>query len=84
MLSHFGHHCSPDKYNSILNINLILLSIAMSQAAQTVNANKTKTIAKKSVGRPVRLWVRAKFLGFRRYPNNHLDQKFNKMSINPS
>ncbi len=30
------------------------------------NSPKTKTVAKKSAGRPLRLWVRAKFLGFRR------------------
>lgn len=29
-------------------------------------ANKTKPVAKKSAGKQVRLWVRAKFLGFRR------------------
>ena len=30
-------------------------------------AEKTKTITRKGRGRQVRLWVRAKFLGFRRY-----------------
>lgn len=30
-------------------------------------AEKTKRIARKSAGRQVRLWVKAKFLGFRRY-----------------
>jgi hypothetical protein len=28
--------------------------------------NAAKMIAKKTVGKPLRLWVRAKFLGFRR------------------
>ena len=30
-------------------------------------AEKTKRIAKTSAGKSVRLWVRARFLGFRRY-----------------
>lgn len=30
-------------------------------------AEKTKTISRSRVPRQVRLWVRAKFLGFRRY-----------------
>ena len=30
-------------------------------------ASKTKKIARKSTGKQVRLWVRARFLGFRRY-----------------
>ena len=30
-------------------------------------AEKTKKITRPSKGRQVRLWVRAKFLGFRRY-----------------
>lgn len=43
-------------------------------------AEKTKTISRKSAGRQVRLWVRAKFLGFRRYKLTIiLDQKFNKI-----
>ena len=36
----------------------------MSQAV--AQEPKTKAITKKSAGRPLRLWVRAKFLGFRR------------------
>jgi hypothetical protein len=43
-------------------------------------AEKTKRITRKSAGRQVRLWVRAKFLGFRRYwLILILDQKFNKI-----
>ena len=34
-----------------------------------VVAAKTKTISKKTPGKQVRLWVRARFLGFRRYSN---------------
>ncbi len=32
-----------------------------------VVAAKTKKISRKSTGKQVRLWVRARFLGFRRY-----------------
>lgn len=43
-------------------------------------AEKTKRITRKSAGRQVRLWVRAKFLGFRRYSLfTILDLKFNKI-----
>ena len=57
----------------------------MSQTApQTSTQSKTKTIAKTGNGSGVRLWVRAKFLGFRRYQEYHLDPKFNKMSIKQS
>jgi hypothetical protein len=38
----------------------------MSQKVEQVADNKSKRIAKKTVGKPLRLWVRAKFLGFRR------------------
>lgn len=41
----------------------------MSQKVEKVTENKTKRIARKSSGKQVRLWVRAKFLGFRRYLN---------------
>ena len=54
----------------------------MSQAVAA--QNKTKAIAKKTVGRQVRLWVRAKFLGFKRYIVYYSDPKFNRTSINPS
>ena len=54
----------------------------MSQTApQASTQPKTKSIAKRGNGSGVRLWVRAKFLGFRRYQKYHLDPKFNKMSI---
>jgi hypothetical protein len=38
------------------------------------NAPKAKKITKAKVGRQVRLWVRAKFLSFRRYINFDPDQ----------
>ena len=54
----------------------------MSQTSpQTSTQVKTKSIAKRGNGSGVRLWVRAKFLGFRRYKNSHIDLKFNKTSI---
>jgi len=37
-------------------------------------AQKTKKIARSTVGRQVRLWVRAKFLSFRRYIQHDSDQ----------
>lgn len=36
--------------------------------AEKVAAQKSKTIAKAKKGRAVRLYVKAKFLSFRRYP----------------
>jgi hypothetical protein len=43
-------------------------------------AEKTKTITRQTRGRQVRLWVRAKFLGFKRYKVSViLDLKFNKI-----
>lgn len=41
----------------------------MSQKVEKVADNKTNRIARKTTSAQVRLWVRAKFLGFRRY--NH-------------
>lgn len=35
--------------------------------AEVAREDKTKPIAKKTAPRLVRLWVRAKFVGFRRY-----------------
>ena len=49
-----------------------------------VAAPKEKKIAKAKVGRQVRLWVRAKFLSFRRYPHCHLDQKLPRTWTKPS
>jgi len=46
-------------------------------------AQKSKKIAKAGPGRQVRLWVRAKFLSFKRYPSNYLDPKLPKMLIKP-
>ncbi len=54
----------------------------MSQKVEQVANDKSKKIAKKSSGSPLRLWVRAKFLGFRRYYKFYSDQKFNKIPIN--
>jgi hypothetical protein len=52
----------------------------MSEAAQ-----KSKKIAKKAgPGRQVRLWVRAKFLSFRRYHLPYLDPKSPKIPTRPS
>jgi hypothetical protein len=47
-------------------------------------AQKTKKIARAGPGRQVRLWVRAKFLSFRRYYCHHLDPKSAKTFIKPS
>lgn len=47
-------------------------------------AQKSKKIAKAGPGRQVRLWVRAKFLSFRRYPAWHLDLKSHKIPTRPS
>ena len=38
-------------------------------------AAKTKKISRKSTGKQVRLWVRARFLGFRRYWNINFRSK---------
>ena len=47
-------------------------------------AQKSKKIAKAGPGRQVRLWVRAKFLSFRRYLAWHLDPKSHKIPTRPS
>ena len=47
-------------------------------------AQKSKKIAKAGPGRQVRLWVRAKFLSFRRYSPSNVDLKSAKMFIKPS
>ena len=73
---------------TIININIVLILLTiinlshMSEAAPA--AQKNKKIAKAGPGRQVRLWVRAKFLGFRRYIRLHSDQKSNKMFTKPS
>ncbi len=51
----------------------------MSEAAQ-----KSKKIAKAGPGRQVRLWVRAKFLSFRRYERPYVDQRLLKIPTKPS
>jgi len=47
-------------------------------------AQKSKKIAKATVGRQVRLWVRAKFLSFRRYTKINSDQDKIKTPTKPS
>jgi hypothetical protein len=47
-------------------------------------AQKSKKIAKATVGRQVRLWVRAKFLSFRRYNKIDSDQDKTKTLTKPS
>jgi len=46
-------------------------------------AQKNKKIAKAGPGRQVRLWVRAKFLSFKRYISINPDPKLPKISIKP-
>jgi hypothetical protein len=51
--------------NNIISLIFTIINLShMSQAAAT--APKSKKIAKAGPGRQVRLWVRAKFLSFRR------------------
>lgn len=52
--------------------------------SEAVAAAKNKKIAKAKVGRQVRLWVRAKFLGFRRYSFVDADPKWPRTSVNLS
>lgn len=47
-------------------------------------AQKGKKIAKAGPGRQVRLWVRAKFLSFRRYECCHVDPKSPRTPTRPS
>ena len=47
-------------------------------------AQKSKKIVKATVGRQVRLWVRAKFLSFRRYTKINSDQDKIKTPTKPS
>jgi len=49
----------------------------MSQAV--ANQQNKPAASRKTAGRQVRLWVRAKFLSFRRYIDLYADHKFNKM-----
>lgn len=53
----------------------------MSQAV--ANQQNKPAASRRGAGRQVRLWVRAKFLSFRRYVSKYADLKFNKMSIKP-
>jgi hypothetical protein len=52
--------------NDYLIFVLILFIINISHMPEIVEAQKSKKIAKAQPGRQVRLWVRAKFLSFRR------------------
>ena len=51
--------------------------------SEAIAATKSKKIAKATVGRQVRLWVRAKFLSFRRYLVSYADQKSHKTPVRP-
>jgi len=46
-------------------------------------AQKSKKIAKAGPGRQVRLWVRAKFLSFKRYHPSYQDLKLLRTSTKP-
>ena len=52
--------------------------------SEAVAATKNKKIAKAKVGRQVRLWVRAKFLSFRRYSFLEADPRWLRTPTNPS
>jgi hypothetical protein len=65
--------------------NIIIRIINLSHMSEAVPAaQKTKKIARPGPGRQVRLWVRAKFLSFRRYRCYHVDPKSAKTSTKPS
>ena len=52
--------------------------------SEKVDAPKDKKISKAKRGKQVRLWVRAKFLSFRRYNSPYPDPKLPKTPIKPS
>jgi hypothetical protein len=52
--------------------------------SEAVAAQKSKKIAKAGPGRQVRLWVRAKFLSFKRYSFKYSDLKSLKTPVKPS
>ena len=52
--------------------------------SEKVAAPKQKKISKPKRAKQVRLWVRAKFMGFRRYPLPHPDPKWPRTSIRTS
>lgn len=78
---------SPNKWNCwnhYLIFVLILFIINISHMPEIAEAaQKGKKIAKAQPGRQVRLWVRAKFLSFRRYSLTHLDPKLPKTPTRP-
>jgi hypothetical protein len=49
--------------------------------SEVVAAQKSKKIAKAGPGRQVRLWVRAKFLSFKRYSFKYSDPKLLKTPV---
>lgn len=51
---------------------------------EAVSGKQTKKIVKAKVGKQVRLWVRAKFLSFRRYSIFDADPKFSRTSTRAS
>jgi hypothetical protein len=65
-----------------INISNIKISIIISHMSQVAAAN-TKKIAKTGPGRQVRLWVRAKFLSFRRYLPLYADRRLPKTPTRP-
>jgi hypothetical protein len=52
--------------------------------SEVAAASKSKKIAKAGPGRQVRLWVRAKFLSFRRYHFYYADPKSPRTPTKPS
>jgi hypothetical protein len=52
--------------------------------SEVAAASKSKKIAKAGPGRQVRLWVRAKFLSFRRYFSLYADQRLPRTPTKPS
>jgi hypothetical protein len=67
----------------LLKIDSIFI-IIISHMPEVQNAYKNKNIAKPQPDRKVRLWVRAKFLSFRRYISVDSDRKSLKIPTRPS
>ena len=64
---------------SIFNQYNNCLISTVNQMPEVAATRKTKVIAKKSTGKQVRLWVRAKFVGFRR---SKVQQNTNQCILN--
>jgi len=70
--------------NDYLIFVLILFIINISHMPEVVEvAQKSKKIAKAQPGRQVRLWVRAKFLSFRRYYSINSEPNLSKTPTKP-